>query len=87
MRDLLDSLYQGYPVGYLIAWRNPTVRLKDGTASAGKRILIEGMYDELEALMSRKDYKDDGSTFWKYMKAFLYYVKAHHVLNEAFCAN
>jgi hypothetical protein len=26
VRNLLDSLYQGYPVGYLIAWRNPTVR-------------------------------------------------------------
>jgi hypothetical protein len=26
IRNLLDSLYQGYPVGYLIAWRNPTVR-------------------------------------------------------------
>ena len=36
--NLLDSLYQGYPVGYLIAWRNPTVKLKDGTSSAGKRI-------------------------------------------------
>lgn len=36
VRNLLDSLYQGYPVGYLIAWKNPTVRLKDGTASAGK---------------------------------------------------
>lgn len=35
VRNLLDSLYQGYPVGYLIAWRNPTVRLKDGTTSAG----------------------------------------------------
>ena len=23
VRNLLDSLYQGYPVGYLIAWRNP----------------------------------------------------------------
>jgi hypothetical protein len=37
-----DSLYQGYPVGYLIAWRNPTVKLKDGTPSAGKRTLIDG---------------------------------------------
>jgi len=27
VRNLLDSLYQGYPVGYLIAWRNPTVKL------------------------------------------------------------
>src|SRR5262249_29488858 len=41
VRNLLDSLYRGYPVGYLIAWRNPTVRLKDGTPSAGKRILID----------------------------------------------
>ena len=24
VRDLLDSLYQGYPVGYLIAWQNPS---------------------------------------------------------------
>ncbi|MGI8526720.1 MAG: DUF262 domain-containing protein [Pseudolabrys sp.] len=42
VRNLLDSLYRGYPIGYLIAWRNPTVRLKDGTPSAGKRILIDG---------------------------------------------
>ena len=42
VRNLLDSLYQGYPVGYLIAWRNPTVKLKDGTSFTGKRILIEG---------------------------------------------
>ena len=26
VRNLLDSIYQGYPVGYLIAWRNPTVK-------------------------------------------------------------
>lgn len=30
VRDLMDSLYQGFPVGYIIAWRNPTVKLKDG---------------------------------------------------------
>lgn len=42
VRNLLDSLMQGFPVGYLIAWRNPDVRLKDGTTSAGKRILIDG---------------------------------------------
>lgn len=51
MRNLLDSLYQGYPVGYLIAWRNPTVRLKDGTTSAGKRILIDGQ-QRVTALMA-----------------------------------
>ena len=32
VRDLLDSLLRGYPVGYLIAWRNPNVKLKDGTS-------------------------------------------------------
>ncbi|HSG40176.1 MAG TPA: DUF262 domain-containing protein [Thermoanaerobaculia bacterium] len=51
VRNLLDSLYQGYPVGYLIAWRNPTVRLKDGTLSAGKRILIDGQ-QRVTALMA-----------------------------------
>lgn len=42
VRDLMDSLYQGYPIGYLIAWRNPDVRLKDGRTSEGKKILIDG---------------------------------------------
>jgi len=51
VRNLLDSLYQGFPVGYLIAWRNPTVRLKDGTSSAGKRILIDGQ-QRVTALMA-----------------------------------
>lgn len=51
VRNLLDSLYRGYPVGYLIAWRNPTVRLKDGTPSGGKRILIDGQ-QRVTALMA-----------------------------------
>lgn len=51
VRNLLDSLYQGYPVGYLIAWRNPTIRLKDGTSSVGKRILIDGQ-QRITALMA-----------------------------------
>ena len=51
VRNLLDSLYHGYPVGYLIAWRNPTVKLKDGTSSAGKRILIDGQ-QRVTALMA-----------------------------------
>jgi len=42
VRDLMDSLYQGYPIGYLIAWRNPNVKLKDGSTSEGKKILIDG---------------------------------------------
>lgn len=51
VRNLLDSLYQGYPVGYLIAWRNPTVKLKDGSSAAGKRILIDGQ-QRVTALMA-----------------------------------
>jgi hypothetical protein len=42
VRDLMDSLYQGYPVGYVIAWRNPNVRLRDGSLSEGKKVLIDG---------------------------------------------
>lgn len=42
VRDFIDSLYLGYPVGYLIAWRNPDVRLKSGITSNGKHILIDG---------------------------------------------
>lgn len=51
VRNLLDSLYQGYPVGYLITWRNPTVKLKDGSSSEGKRILIDGQ-QRITALMA-----------------------------------
>ena len=42
VRDLIDSLYSGFPVGYIIVWKNPDVRLKDGTISSGKKILIDG---------------------------------------------
>ena len=51
VRNLLDSLYQGYPIGYLIVWRNPTMRLKDGTSAAGKRIMIDGQ-QRITALMA-----------------------------------
>lgn len=51
VRDLLDSLYKGFPVGYLITWRNPNVKLKDGTTSAGKRVLIDGQ-QRVTALMA-----------------------------------
>ncbi|WP_194852327.1 GmrSD restriction endonuclease domain-containing protein [Nonlabens antarcticus] len=42
VRDLIDSLYQGFPVGYIITWRNPDVKLKNGELSAGKKVLIDG---------------------------------------------
>ncbi len=51
VRDLLDSLYKGYPTGYLIIWKNHNVKLKDGTISAGKKILIDGQ-QRVTALMT-----------------------------------
>ena len=42
VRDLMDSLYKGFPVGYIIVWKNPDIKLKDGTVSSGKKILIDG---------------------------------------------
>jgi uncharacterized protein with ParB-like and HNH nuclease domain len=51
VRSLLDSLYRGFPVGFLIAWRNPNIRLRDGSRSAGKRLLIDGQ-QRVTALMT-----------------------------------
>ena len=51
VRDLLDSLYKGYPTGYLIIWKNPDVKLKDGKISSGKKILIDGQ-QRVTALMT-----------------------------------
>ena len=42
VRDLMDSLYQGFPIGYVITWQNPNIKLKDGSSSSGKKILIDG---------------------------------------------
>ncbi|NCB47627.1 DUF262 domain-containing protein, partial [bacterium] len=42
VRDLIDSLYQCYPVGYIISWQNPSVKLKDGSVARGKKVLIDG---------------------------------------------
>lgn len=51
VRDLMDSLYKGYPVGYIILWKNPNVKLKDGKISAGKKVLIDGQ-QRVTALMT-----------------------------------
>lgn len=42
VRNLIDSLYKGYPVGYIITWKSPDVKLKDGSSSEGKQVLIDG---------------------------------------------
>ena len=42
MRDFIDSLYHGYPVGYLITWPKADVSLRGGESSTRERILIDG---------------------------------------------
>lgn len=51
VRDLMDSLYKGYPTGYLILYKNPNVKLKDGTTSSGKKVVIDGQ-QRITALMT-----------------------------------
>lgn len=42
VRDLMDSLYKGYPVGYLITWQSVGAKLKGGQIAAHQQILIDG---------------------------------------------
>ena len=42
VRDFIDSLYYGYPVGYLITWPKSGVPIRDGSSSTRERILIDG---------------------------------------------
>ena len=51
VRDLIDSLYAGYPTGYLIISQNPNMKLKDGSLSIGKKIMIDGQ-QRVTALMT-----------------------------------
>ena len=89
VRNLLDSLYQGYPVGYLIAWRNPTVKLKDGTTSAGKRILIDGQQRVtalMASLLGQEVLTDDYETVHIRI-AFNPQEETFEVANSAICRN
>lgn len=51
VRDLMDSLYHGYPTGYLITWKNPDVKIKGGGTAEGKTVLIDGQ-QRVTALMA-----------------------------------
>ena len=51
VKDLIDSLYHGYPTGYIIIWKNPDVKTKDGTISKGRKLLIDGQ-QRVTALMA-----------------------------------
>ena len=51
VRDLIDSLYTGYPTGYIIISQSPNMRLRDGNLSEGKKIMIDGQ-QRITALMT-----------------------------------
>lgn len=50
-RDLIDSLYNEYLTGYIIPWKNPNVKTKDGGKANGKKVLINGQ-QRVTALMA-----------------------------------
>lgn len=64
VRDLLDSLYRGFPVGYIITWQSPAVPVKGGGTAGFQQLLIDGQ-QRMTALKSAltgqevvgKDYK------------------------------
>ena len=41
VRDLIDSLYNGYPIGYIVTWLNPAAKLKNDSDSNNKEIIID----------------------------------------------
>ena len=51
VRDLIDSMYHGYPIGYIITWKNPDVKTKDGSVANGNHVLIDGQ-QRITALMA-----------------------------------
>ena len=43
--ELIDSLYNGLPTGFIVVWNNDNVKLKDGKMSTGKKIIIDGQQE------------------------------------------
>ena len=79
VRDLMESLYRGYPVGYIITWQNPDVRLKDGSKSGGKTILIDGQ-QRVTALKAALDGREVVNNNYEDVKITI----AFHPLTERF---
>lgn len=51
VRDFIDSLYMGYPTGYLIITQSPNILLKNGQIAQGEKIIIDGQ-QRIMALMT-----------------------------------
>ena len=83
--DLIDSLYNGFPVGYIIEWQNPDVKLKDGTKSLGKRVLIDGQQriTAMTAAIVGKEVLDDHYKWRRIAIAFNPQEEKFEVSNNA----
>ena len=51
VKDLIDSLYEGYPIGYLIVWQNSKARIRGFKKAGTRKILIDGQ-QRVTALMA-----------------------------------
>ena len=69
---LIDSLYEGYPIGYLIIWQNSKVRLKGFGKGGTKKILIDGQQrvTSLMAAILGKEVLNDAYQYQKIRIAF-----------------
>ena len=85
VRDLIDSLYREYPVGYIITWKSPNVKLKDGTSSEGKQVLIDGQQriTALTAALLGKEVLDDNYKKRRIKIAFNLQTEEFQTLNPA----
>ncbi|MFA5577488.1 MAG: DUF262 domain-containing protein [Tissierellaceae bacterium] len=61
VRDLIDSLYRKFPIGYIIIWENSNVKQKSGETAQGKKIIIDGQQrlTALSAALKGNDVFDD----------------------------
>ena len=69
VRDLVDSLYKGYPIGFIVTWENPDTELKNGGKGQNKEIIIDGQQriTALSAALEGNEIVDE-----KYLKKRIY---------------
>jgi hypothetical protein len=69
VRDLVDSLYKGYPIGFIVTWENPDAELKNGGKGQNKEIIIDGQQriTALSAALEGNEIVDE-----KYLKKRIY---------------
>lgn len=61
VKDLIDSLYKNYPVGYLIFWQDDEVEVKGNISAKDKQIIIDGQQriTSISAALLGKSVVDD----------------------------